>query len=366
MPAIFLNVSEIASFVGQNKWSTSDAFSRLWKKYDKEYDMCLIELNNQISKKNVDLIVISNEKRILEENLEKGLLTKRQFSKSIKENDIKKLKIEKNIIEIKEQVEHISLTQVEKIEKELGNTITNTISSESTNTNEKRKITNQAIDVLEKTGKINDKQKQELIKQTTSLINTTHGTLKEDLAIEMFEKQYNITLDTTQKYYKYLLFNSDRYNWYIGGKMDGLYIDFENSENNYVVEVKNRIKGFFTSLREYELTQIQLYLLLTGHNKAKLVEKYNKKIRVTDIARQEEYINDTLEYLKIFINNFTRFLSNFNLKMQYISLNEHDKNLFLGNLYLKEIMKLRSKKAELLIIESQTQQDCLLDDLDDF
>jgi hypothetical protein len=366
MSAIFLNISEIASFVGQNKWDNITPFEKLWKKYDKEYEICLIELSNQISNKNVDLITISNESRILTENLEKGVITKRQFSKSIKENNDKKLKVETTILQITEKFEHISLTQTEKIEKELGSIITNTIYSEFTDTDDKRKITNEAIDKLVKTGKIKDEQKQELLKQTQSLINKTHGTLKEDLAIQIFEKQNNIKLDTTQKYYKYMLTKTNDYTWYIGGKMDGLYIDFENKENNYVVEVKNRVKGFFTSIRDYELTQIQLYLLLTGYSKAKLVEKYNTKIRITDIKSQDDYINDTLEYLKIFINNFIKFLSNFKLKMEYISLNECDKNKFLEKLYLKEIIKLRKEKAELLVIQLQTQEDCLLDDLDDF
>jgi hypothetical protein len=363
---IFLNISEIASFICQNKWSTSETFSRLWKKYDKEYDTCLLELDNEISKKNIDLILISNEKRILEENLEKGTITKREFTKSLKENDVKKTKIEKNITQITEKVDDISLTQTQKIEKDLGQDITKTIACNSKDTNDKRKITNDAIDKLVKTGKIKDEQKQELLKQTESLINKTHGTLKEDSAIKIFESQNKIVLDTSQKYYKYLVTNKNNCNWYIGGKMDGLYIDNNNINNNYVVEVKNRVKGFFSSLREYELIQIQLYLLLSGYNNAKLVEKYNTKIRVTDIKKDEIYINNIFEYLNIFITNFIKFLSNNNMKMDYIMLGENDKYKFLEKLYLKEISKLRKTKEELKVIETQTEEDCLLDDLDDF
>lgn len=366
MTCIFLNISEIASFVGQNKWDNITPFERLWKKYDKDYNICLIELNNEINKKSLDLIIVSNEHRILEENLEKGIITKRQFSKSIKENDIKKTQITKTIIQITEKVENITLTQTEKIEKDLGNIITNTIACKSKTTNDKRKITNEAIDNLLKNGKIKNEQKQELLKQTESLINKTHGTLKEDAAINIFEKQFNVKLDTSQNYYKYNITSTSNYDWYIGGKMDGLFIDLVNCENNYVVEVKNRVKGFFNSVREYELTQIQLYLLLTGYNKAKLVEKYNSKIRVTDINIQHDYINDTLEYLKIFIHNFIKFLNDFNLKMEYISLNESEKNKFLDKLYIKEITKLRKHKQELEIIQAQTEEDCLIDDIDDF
>lgn len=366
MSSIYLNTSEIASFIGQNKWDNITPFERLWKKYDKEYNQCLEELNNKIIEKQTELILISNEKRIIEEDLQNNVITKRQFAKLIKDNDVKKQNVEKNIVQITEKVDNISLTQSQKIEKELGENITNAISNESTNTNDKRKITNEAIELLSKNGKIKEEQKLELLKQTDSLINKTHGTLKEDSAIKMFEKQHNITLDTSQKYYKYLVYNKNNFNWYIGGKMDGLYVDIDNKSNNYVVEIKNRVKGFFSSLRDYELTQIQLYLLLTGYDNAKLVEKYNSKIRVTDIKKQDDYIKDILEYLDIFIKNFIKFISNKTLKTEYIMLNENDKNKFLDKLYLKEIMKLRKHKEELKIIELQSEQDCLLDDLDDF
>jgi len=364
--SIFLNISEIASFVGQNKWDNITPFERVWKKYDNEYNVCLTELNNEISKKKIDLILVSDQELILQDNLKNKLITKRQFTKSIKENEVKKTLINNNITQIIQKVENISLSQAQKIEKDLGETIIKTIASEIHETSDKQKITNDAIDNLVKTGKIKDIEKQELLKQTESLINKTHGTLKEDSAIKIFEEKNNVILDTTQVYYKYLVNKTSDYEWYIGGKMDGIYIDNINSENNYVVEVKNRMKGFFTSLREYELTQIQLYLLLIGYDKAKLVEKYNNKIRVTNVSKQQDYIDDTLEYLKIFINGFIEFLSDFNMKMKYISLNESEKNKFLDKLYIKKIHKLRQEKAEMLVINTQAQQDCLLDDLDDF
>ena len=361
--SIFLNISEIASFVGQNKWDNITPFERVWKKYDNEYNICLYELNNEISKKKIDLVFVSDQERILQDNLKNKLITKREFTKSIKENQDKQLLINNDIKEIIERVDNISLTQTEKIEKDLGEIITKTISSDNHETSDKRKITNDAINNLVKTGQIKDVQKQELLKQTESLINKTHGTLTENAAIKMFEEQNNLTLDTTQIYHKYIVNKTDDYEWYIGGKMDGIYTD---NNINYVVEVKNRMKGFFTSIREYELTQIQLYLLLIGYDNAKLVEKYNKKIRVTDVPRQQDYIDDTLEYLNIFIHAFIEFLSDFNMKMTYISSNDNEKNKFLDKLYIKQINKLRQKKAEVLLVNTQAQQDCLLDDLDDF
>jgi hypothetical protein len=364
--SIFLNISEIASFIGQNKWDYITPFERLWKKYDPEYKICVDEYNNIINARKTDLILLDNEKIIIEQELENKKITKKQYTKLIKEVETKSIKVTNEITTLTSKVDSISLTQSEKIEKDLGKDIIQTISSSSKETQDKRKITNDAIDKLEKQGKIKKEQKDELLKQTDSLINKTHGTLKEDSAIKIFEKEYKVLLDTNQKYYKYKIMTTEKYTWFIGGKMDGILLDIDNPENNYVVEVKNRIKGFFNSLREYEKTQIQLYLLLTGFKNSKLVEKYNSKIRVMDIQVEQQYIDDILEYLLIFINKTITFWDNNKLKMSYLDMTENEKKKFLDKLYLNDINKLQKYKEEVKIIENQTNDECLLNDLDDF
>jgi hypothetical protein len=366
MTSIFLNISEIASFIGQNKWDYITPFERLWKKYDKEYKLCLDEYNNMINNKKAELILIENDKRILEKELEDKKITKRQYTKLLKEIETKSKKVTDEIDTITLKVESITLTQSEKIEKDLGKDIVKTIASSSKKTQDKRKITNDAIDELEKQGKIKKEQKEELLKQTESLINKTHGTLKEDSAIKIFEKEYKVTLDVSQKYYKYKITSNNEYTWYVGGKMDGIYIDQDNNDNSYVVEVKNRTKGFFSSLRDYEKTQIQLYLLLTGFKNAKLVEKYNNKIRVTDVEVEKDYIDDILDFLLLFIKKTISFWNNSKLKMEYLGMTENDKKKFLNKLYLDEIEELRQHKHEIRIIKNQADDDCLLSDLDEF
>jgi hypothetical protein len=366
MTSIFLNISEIASFVGQNKWDYITPFERLWKKYDKEYKLCLDEYNNMINNKKAELIIVENDKRILEEELESKKITKRQYNKRAKELETVFTSLVSEIDNLTNKVESISLTQTEKIEKDLGNDIIQTIASSSKKTQDKRKITNEAIEKLEKDGKIKKEQKDELLKQTESLINKTHGTLKEDSAIKIFEKEHKVTLDTSQAYHKYKITTTDEYTWYVGGKMDGIYIDEENRDNSYVVEVKNRTKGFFSSLRDYEKTQIQLYLLLTGFKNAKLVEKYSSKIRVTDVEVEKDYIEDILDFLLIFIKNTISFWKNSQLKKDYLGMTEHEKKKFLNKLYLDEIEELREHKHEIRIIKTQEEDDCLLSDLDEF
>jgi hypothetical protein len=363
---IFLNISEIASFIGQNKWDYITPFERLWKKYDPEYKVCIDEFNNKVVNNKAELLVLENEKNQIEQDLIDKKITKRQYTKRLKDNQTKIDSITQNIDNLTTKIDQISLTQSQKIEKDLGKDIIDTIASSSKETQDKRKITNNAIDTLEKQGKIKKEQKEELLKHTESLINKTHGTLKEDSAIKIFEKENQVTLDTSQKYYKYILKKTSTRTWYVGGKMDGIYIDENNTDNSYVVEVKNRTKGFFNSLRDYEKTQIQLYLLLTGFKQAKLVEKFNSKIRVTNIKIEQDYIDDILEYLSIFIDNMTLFFKSYNMKIEYLDMSENEKKKFLNKLYIDKIIKCKDTRDELRIIQNQADDDCLLSDLDDF
>ena len=354
---VFINISDISSYIGQNKWMIVEPFQRLWKKCDPDYNICLNELKNIVVKKSNELVIINNEKVVLEEQLNKKLITKRQFSTEAKKIVLKEKEKEKEILEISSKVDNISLTQTQKIEKEMGIEIIEIIASTSTETIDKRKVVNESIKQLEKTGKIKPEQKVEMLKQTESLINKTHGTLSEQSAIDIFENKYDCKLDISQRYYKSLVIESNGINWFVGGKLDGIHDD-------YIVEVKNRTKGFFSYVRDYENTQIQLYLLLTDHKYAKLVEKFRESIKVTDIERDQYYIDKIFTCLKIFIKNMERFINNKTLKMEYLFLtNEDDKQKFLNKLYISEVV---AKWHEQDDNQDDNQENliCLIDDLD--
>lgn len=355
---IFINISDIASYIGQNKWNYTEAFERLWKKCDSNYNICLNELKNIVIKKNNELLIINNQKTVLELQLSNKLITKRQFNNEVKKVELKKIEKVEELNTIENKVNNITLTQTQKIEKEIGKEITDIIASTITDTRDKRKIVNESIKLLEKNGKIKNEQKIEMLKQTESLINKTHGTLTEQSAIDIFEKKYKCQLDITQQYYKSLIMSTNNINWYIGGKLDGIHDD-------YIVEVKNRTKGFFSYLRDYENTQIQLYLMLTNYQNAKLVEKYNNSIKITNIERDQLYIDQILDYLKIFIKNMEIFIDNTELKIKYLHLiDESDKQKFLDKLYISEIIKTQQSYIQQDRLHEDTV--CLIDDDDDF
>jgi hypothetical protein len=197
-----------------------------------------------------------------------------------------------------------------------------------------------------------------MLKQTESLINKTHGTLSEQSAIDIFQNKNNCKLDISQKYYKSLVIESNGINWFIGGKLDAIHDD-------YIVEVKNRTKGFFSYVRDYENTQIQLYLLLTDHKYAKLVEKFRESIKVTDIERDQYYIDKIFTCLKIFIKNMELFINNKSLKMEYLFItNEDDKQKFLNKLYISEVVTKWHEEENNQENNNQENLICLIDDLD--
>lgn len=351
---IYINISDIASYINQNKWDYITPFDRIWKRCDYTgYNSCLNELNNTITIKTLDLEVIKNEKLAIDSQLINKKITKRQSTILLDKVKLKEKKINMEIKSASKNIDEITLTHQEKVQKEIGSELVDKINQVTLETNDKRTTVNNAIEKLD----ISFQEKETLLAKTESLINKSHGVIKEDSAIDLFEKQFNVKLDVSQKYNKKLIKESDFGTYFLGGKCDGI-----NDIDNYVVEVKSRTKGFFTSLRDYEKSQIQIYMYILDLNNAKLVEYLasSNKIKVTNIKKDQEYIDNVLDLLGIFIKNFEKFLNCSDLKMKYIKSSEEDKKEFLKDLYLLEIENHMFKKHQ----KEQESKVCLIDDLD--
>ena len=74
------------------------------------------------------------------------------------------------------------------MEKIVGSTIMDSIQSATIDTNDKRIMLNTKVDTLD----LDDTQKDKLKKSAESYINKTHGTLKEDSAIVMYENKFGV------------------------------------------------------------------------------------------------------------------------------------------------------------------------------
>jgi hypothetical protein len=353
---VFLNISDIASYIGQNKWDFTTPFTRLWKRADKAtYNSLISECSEEIEETKQQLKHVDVQIQELQNMLDCKQITKRQFALKAKpflqEQDNLKETINKK--ETKLDKVHLAPNQI--VEKHLDEANLKLIKEGTGTTSEKQEQMKQVL---------SEKGLQSLEKDVEGYINRSHGVRLEDSAVKMFERKMNVELDVSQKFNKKLLRtgNTTSFNWYVCGKVDGLYIDYSNYSNSYIVEVKNRTKSFFTSLRDYEKTQIQLYMWMLGIPHAKLVEKYDNKIRITDISYDksyiEEIISDLIYFSELFENNFLNS-SNQN-KLDFIKLDDTQKQHFLHNLYLSKISQ---RKFDLMNeMDDSDDIDCLVED----
>lgn len=370
---IFLFTSDIASFIGQNIYDFVTPFERLWKRCDAE------SYNNLIntSKKNLleiqtKLQTLQVEKTTLKDDLDSKQITQRQYTLRINKIEKESVKVKDQYTELETKIDSIDLNQEQRLKKTIGEDNIKLVQSKTIETKDKRENITAVIEKLS----ISDDKKRILLKESESFINKTHGTLKEDSAIEMYEKRFGVKLNTSQEFFKKQLniklptneFTgtlptnelAGTFDWFVGGRVDGLYIDETDSSKSYIVEVKNRTRGFFNTLRDYEKTQIHVYMYMLSIPMAKLVEKYENQIRITVIYQDDNYLNDILYYLDIFITNFDKkFLNDSTLKTKFVSSNAEEKKILLRRLYLNDITQATNTR---LLADDSEDETCLIND----
>jgi hypothetical protein len=204
-----------------------------------------------------------------------------------------------------------------------------------------------------------DTKKKELYKSNLySIVNKDHGIKNESSALDIFQAKFECQLDVSQRFYKKLVYTDDIGNqWYICGKLDGIDLD-----DKYIVEVKNRTKSFFSTVRDYEMTQIQLYMYMANVSLAKLVEcKNGAKIKVTDIAYDECYIQLVLQKLQAFLKTFSAFVYGpIETKQDYITMDVEDKEWFVHKMYhtySNKQSKSNKRKTLTCLLESDDELD---------
>lgn len=275
--SVYLNCSEIASFIGQNKWDYVTPYIRLWKRVDKDnYNQCEDMAKN-------------NEKTTIVE-------------------------------------------KVTELQNTLGDEFVNKIINSKNNIIENVKESHIFIDKMEN---IDQEKKVELKNNMENLINTNFGTNNECGALELYEIKNKVILNKSQEFKKKECHVSNKYTWYIGGKVDGIL------NNDKIIEVKTRTRCFFKDVREYENTQMQMYMNIYDINKTDLVEflPQNKtKIKITTINKDPVYINKVFKKIKIFIENFENFVdSSIDEKYKFYNLKDNEKKEYLSSLYIDKM-----------------------------
>lgn len=359
----FIFISDVATYIGQNKWNIITPFERLWKKTDKKsLDSILDLIGKHLIEQNVKICHLKTQLDELEQQFLDKKITKRQL-------DLYQGKLNKEIDELQkysellhDNMDSFVLNQGEKIQKEFGEEVTSILRDLTISNDVKKKLTKDVIDKFDNTNSgfvLTNKKKEEYKTEIESMVNKDHGVRNEDTAIGLYEKQNNCKLDVSQSFYKKLVFTGKSGDeWYICGKMDGI-----NHKDGYIVEVKNRTKSFFAHLRDYEKTQMQMYMYMTDMELTKLVEcKIDSKttIKTTDVEFDKDYVEDSLFKLKEFLSSFETFLaSDLNQKKKYLLMDRDAKEWFIHKMYHSYLTSSKQTKR------TAQEVDCLLGSSDD-
>ena len=125
-----------------------------------------------------------------------------------------------------------------------------------------------------------------LIKSAT---NTMHGVSHEGNGLELFTKASGIKVVDTQASMNLVFYEDDKYIWEINGRLDGI------TDNGRLVEIKNRQKALFNTVRDYEMCQVQTYLHHKRMDMGYLVEilpgktKADTTYNILKVAADPEY-----------------------------------------------------------------------------
>lgn len=299
-----MNISDIPSYIGQNKWSVTGAFERLLKKLvPEQYSEAL----NTLETRKKELV---NTVKDLDVKLANKEIDKVQHTEQ-------KAVIQESIKKTEERHTKVTISKEDYLVTTLGEKTKDILSSSKSNDYKKRELT-KLIDV-----NVTREVKDNLQSDIKTLVNTSHGTKTEDYTIQTFEKEHNVVLDKSQKFYKSEFFTLGGLKFIVGGKMDGI-----DHNGECVVEIKNRTRGLFNELRDYEETQINLYMYLLGYPRAKLVEMYKTKRTVKKNEIDVVYSKETTEEIKRrlveFCKGMLRFVESTNL-VDYLVKSDNEK-----------------------------------------
>lgn len=133
---------------------------------------------------------------------------------------------------------------------------------------------------------------------------TTFGTKNESKTADADEA--NLYEDDT--FYTYEVCNIMGTSYQIVGRIDRFEKDSEG--NKVLVEIKNRTRALFNSVKDYEAIQVQTYLQMIGLKTARLIEQHNDTrksyILFKDDERWEQEILPKLEeFCKVFHGNIS-------------------------------------------------------------
>jgi len=134
---------------------------------------------------------------------------------------------------------------------------------------------------------LSTEDRSKIVEHLRSRCYTSHGTRSEDKTAVKVTEDTGVTLVRDNAFYNLTVLEMTDVQFVITGKVDRIEVGPDGSRT--LVEIKNRTRGFFRSLRDYENVQVQVYLQMLGLTKAKLIEQYNSATNTIEVDRDEEF-----------------------------------------------------------------------------
>lgn len=171
--------------------------------------------------------------------------------------------------------------------------------------------------LMEECKDMDQSDKKKIEDSIINLTNTGFGTKNESRSIHIYTQMTGTPVINISDFYKRILLKSNGYNWYVGGKIDGICSD------KTIIEVKNRMHKLFYNLREYEKIQTYSYMFILESHKSQLVETYMKgqqpEVNIIDVKFEEIYWNYIYHRITQFVEYFNEFMKDDKLKEQLLS-----------------------------------------------
>jgi hypothetical protein len=180
-------------------------------------------------------------------------------------------------------------------------------------------------------------EKVELMRDSAmSMVNTQFGIRHENHTVQTFEEEYHLPISTPKNVFKKTLFENESVRVVLAGKVDGIIEEPLVNDQPCLVEIKNRVKGFFSSLVEYEKVQIMTYMFICNLPQCFLIQTMKNNDTKLDVQLYDfdkEWFETFQKDIIHFANLYVKMTTNGNLWETYKSLQtSREKENFLSSL----------------------------------
>ena len=173
------------------------------------------------------------------------------------------------------------------------------------NSDEVQALVSKTVEMVSKDETLTSEQKKMVNEHMRKMIYTTHGTRSEDTTADLDESK----LFTDETFYSMKIISIEGTTYEIVGRIDR-YQENEDGTKT-LVEIKNRTKGLFKKVRDYEMIQVQTYLQMLGLEKARLVEQYNNERMSYSIdVNRDQWNKQVAPKLMDFCRTLHHYMSN--------------------------------------------------------